>query len=95
MPLPSFFMYHLKKLVTPYLLNVYCVPSSQPGPRPTFFFFFFFFFCLFRVIPSAYESSQAMGRIGAVAASLCHSHSKTRYQLRLQPTPQLTVLPDP
>ena len=36
---------------------------------------FFFFLNLFRAIPMAYGGSQARGRIGAVAASLCHSHS--------------------
>ena len=36
---------------------------------------FFFFFGLFRATPMAYGSSQVRGRIGAVAASLHHSHS--------------------
>ena len=36
---------------------------------------FFFFNCLFRVTPMTYGSSQARGQIGAVAASLYHSHS--------------------
>ena len=42
-----------------------------------FFFlsFFFFFFLLFRAAPTAYGSSQARGRIRAVAVSLHHSHS--------------------
>ena len=38
----------------------------------------FFFFCLFafsRAAPPAYGGSQARGRIGDVAAGLCHSHS--------------------
>ena len=34
-----------------------------------------FFLGLFRGIPTAYGSSQAMGRIGAAAASLHHNHS--------------------
>ena len=38
-------------------------------------FFFFFFFLLFRAKPMAYGSSQALGKIGAADASLCHSHS--------------------
>ena len=36
-----------------------------------FFFFFFFLFCL--KTPMAYGSSQVTGRIGAIAAGLCHS----------------------
>ena len=39
----------------------------------SFFLSFFFFFL--RAAPVAYGSSQARGRIGAVAASLHHSHS--------------------
>ena len=41
--------------------------------------------------PVAYGSSQAQGRIGATATGLCHSHSNTRSELSLQPTPQLMV----
>ena len=40
-------------------------------------------------------SSQARGQIGAVAASLRHSHSNARSELHLQPTPQLMTTPDP
>ena len=43
--------------------------------RENISFFFFFFFCLFRAFPMAYGDSQARGRIGAVAASLYHSHT--------------------
>ena len=35
----------------------------------------FFFFVFFRAASTAYGGSQARGRIGAVAASLHHSHS--------------------
>ena len=35
------------------------------------------FFWLFRAVPTAYGGSQAKSRIGAVAASLHHSHSNT------------------
>ena len=44
--------------------------------------FFFFFFLVW-------------GPIGAVAAGLCHSHSKARSEPHLQPPPQLTAMPDP
>ena len=60
----------------------------------SFFFFFllllFFFFCLlsfFKAAPTAYGGSQARGRIGAVAAGLCHNHSNTRSKPCLQPKP--------
>ena len=39
--------------------------------------------------------SQARGPIGAIAASLCHRHSNTGSELRLQPTPQLMATPHP
>ena len=38
-------------------------------------FLFVFCFCLVRATPAAYEGSQARGSIGAIAASLGHSHS--------------------
>ena len=44
--------------------------------------------------PVAYGGSQARGRIGAVAASLRQSHSNAGSEPRLQPTPQLTAMPD-
>ena len=57
------------------------------------------FFCLFvlffRATPAAYGSAQARGRIGAAAASVHHSHSNDRSEPCLQPTPQLTAMPDP
>ena len=50
-------------------------------PSLLFFFFKFIFyflvFCLFRATPVAYGSSQARGPIGAIAASLSHSHGNT------------------
>ena len=55
---------------------------------PNFFFFFFFFFFW---LP--YRGSQARSPIGAVAASLCHSHSHAGSKLSLRPTPQLTAMP--
>ena len=58
------------------------------------FFFFSFSFCLFRAAPLAYGSSQARGE-SAAAASLCHSHSNTRSEPCLRPTPQLTATRDP
>ena len=71
--------------------------------RAFFFLFFFFFFCLFFVVvvvaiswaaPSAYGGSQARGPIGAGATGLRQSHSNAGSEPRLQPTPQLTAMPD-
>ena len=53
------------------------------------------FFCLFRAAPAACGGSQARGRIRAVATDLHHSHSHTRSEPCLRPTPQLTAMPDP
>ena len=55
----------------------------------------FFFGLLFRALPEAYGSSQARGWVGAAAAGLSHSHSNTRSESHLQPTLQLTAMPDP
>ena len=43
----------------------------------------------------AYGGSQAWGLTGAVAASLCQSHSNARSEPRLWPTPQLMAVLDP
>ena len=49
----------------------------------------------FAAAPAAYGSSQARGQIGAVDASLYHSHSNIRSEPHQQPTPQLMATPDP
>ena len=61
----------------------------------SFKIFFFCLFVFFRAASAAYGSSQARRRIQAVAASLHHSHSNARSKPYLQPTPQLTAMPDP
>ena len=53
-----------------------------------------FFFFLFRATHAAYESSQARGRIGAVAAGLHHSHSNIGSEPHLPPTPQVIATQD-
>ena len=59
------------------------------------YLFIYFVFLLFLwATPTAYGGSQARGRIGAVAPSLCQSHSNTGSELSLQPTPQLTATLD-
>ena len=45
--------------------------------------------------PTAYGGSQARGRIRAVASGLHYSHSNSGSEPHLQPTPQLTAIPDP
>jgi len=59
------------------------------------FYFIYLFLSFSRAAPVAYGGSQARGPIGAVAASLRHSHSHLGSEPRLQPTPQLTAMPDP
>ena len=69
-----------------------------PGPSDDWVPLEFFFFCLFafsRSALAAYGGFQARGPIGAVAASLCQNHSNARSEPCLQPTPQLTAMPDP
>ena len=51
--------------------------GSKPEFCCVFYLFVLFCFCLFRAAPMAYGSSQARGRIGAVAARLRHSHNNT------------------
>ena len=58
----------------------------------------FFPFCLFAIswaAPTACGGFQARGRIRDVAPGLHHSHSNAGSELCLQPTPQLTAVPDP
>ena len=57
-------------------------------------FSYLLFFFLFRAIPS-YGSSQARGRIGAIAGSLHHSHSNAGSEPCLRPTPQLMATQNP
>ena len=57
-------------------------------------YFIFFFWLFLRGCTMAYGSSQARGRIRAVAAGLHHSHSNARSELHLWPTPQLKAMPD-
>ena len=56
---------------------------------------FFVFWLFLWAAPAAYGGSQARGRIGAVATGLRQSHSNAGSEPRLQPTPQLTEMPDP
>jgi len=60
-----------------------------------FYFIFSRLFAISWATFAAYGGSQARGRIGAVATGLCHSHSNAKSEPSLQPTPQLTAMPDP
>ena len=62
--------------------------AASPGPLFFIRFYFLFYFLLFTAIPRAYGDSQARGPIRATAARRRHSHSSTRSEPRLQPTPQ-------
>ena len=57
--------------------------------------FIYLFVSFPRAAPAAYGGSQARGLIRAVAAGLCQSHSNAGSEQHLQPTPQLTAMPDP
>ena len=54
----------------------------------------FVFFAISWAVPAACGGSQARGRIGAVATGLRQSHSNSGSEPCLQPTPQLTAMPD-
>ena len=72
------------------LLLIYFTYSSVYMLIPNFCFVLFF-----RAAPTAYGCSQPRGPIGAIAVGLHHSHSHTRSEPCLQPTPQLMVMLDP
>ena len=59
------------------------------------FFFLWVFLVFSRASPVAHGGSQPRGQIRAVAAGLYHSHSNAGSEPQLQPTPQLTAMPDP
>ena len=57
--------------------------------------FLSFFLFLSFATPVAYGSSQAKGRMGAMATGLHHSHRNARSELHLQTTSLLVATPDP
>ena len=82
------------------VINSSCLNYKTLSKQKYLFFLFFVcfvfvFFAISWAAPVAYGGSQARGQIGAVAASLHQSHSNTRSEPHLQPTPQLTETPDP
>ena len=77
----------LTKKVETYFIAVLQIREKNEG-----LFWLVFFF---RAAPVAYGGSQTRGRIGAIAASLRHSHSNGRSEPHLQLTPQLMAMLDP
>ena len=68
---------------------------SFEAPKFSFLILLSLSFFFFKGHTMAYGSSQARGRIGTTAASLCHSHSHTGSEACLRITPQLRAMPDP
>ena len=89
-PHPVF--YHRKILVCARCVQI-CLWQCYLGGF--FCLFFVYLFVLpFRAAPLAYGSSQARGRIRALAAGLPRSHSNAGSEPHPQPTLQLTATPD-
>ena len=59
------------------------------------YLFYFLFFVFLGLLQWHMEIPRLGGLIGAVAASLHHSHSNVGSELRLRPTSQLTATLDP
>ena len=81
-----------------YLVVVLICISLIISDVEQFFFLLFLFFghlLSFRATPMTYGGSQVRNLIGSVAAGLHQSHSNTRSELLLQPTPQFMATPDP
>ena len=68
-----------------------CYSASSRRQLGEMFSIFFFF----RAVPVAYGSSQARGRMRAVAVSPTHSHSDAGSELHMRCTPQFMATPGP
>ena len=71
--------------------------GTPPGLLLLLLLLFFGLFPISRAASAAHGGSQARGLIRAIITSLRHSHSLSNSGsgLHLQPTPQLTAVPDP
>ena len=76
-------------------LTVFIANDKNLSSENSIFWLETCFFLLFRAVLTAYEGSQARGPIGAIAASLYHSHNNVGSKLCLKPTPQLMAMLDP
>ena len=77
------------------ILSQYKCVSHQVVHLQIYQILCYFILLLFRAAPAAYGGSQARGQIGAIAASLHHSHSNAESKARLRPTSQPMTMPDP
>ena len=80
-------------LPSPFLVLLHSVPPFLKNY--IIFIYLFIYFSFSRAAPMAYGGTQGRGLIGAVATALRQSHSNVGYEPCLQPTPQLTAIPDP
>ena len=78
-----------------FVISVCGLDDYCKGKECLSFFFFLSFLLFLWAAPTAYRSSQARGRIEAVATGLRQSHSNAGSEPRLPPTPQLMATPDP
>ena len=83
-----------------FICEIVCVNAMYLAGCTSIFFCFVLFFVSFVFVflglhPQAHGGSQARDQIGAVVASLRHSHSNTGSETRLLPTPQLKAMLDP
>ena len=85
---------HFKLICNETRLLIFVLVTVGHCPTFTGFLNLFLSFCISWAAPAAYGGSQARGRIRAAAASLCQSHSNKGFEPCLQPTPQLTAMPD-
>ena len=92
---PPSFQITIKKIQTTFFIFHFVLGSLFHACTYRSTSFFFLLFCLFRATLMAYGGSQARNGIRAAAAGLHHSHSNVGSKTRLQPTPELTAMPDP
>ena len=76
-------------------LEFFTVGKNPYDMKSTFIVILFVCFLLLKTAPAVYGGSQARGLIGAIAASLHHSHSNVGSEPHLRPTPQLMTMLDP
>ena len=73
-------------------IKEYCIKIKENLNK---FLTIYIYIYIYKAALMVYGSYQTIGRIRAVVAGLCHSHSNARYKPRLQPTSQLMATPDP